>query len=197
MCKLRLKDNQKKLLIRIAIIAYFFTVVFLLGCSEKFFVKSEKELSNVKSIAVLPFENFASDAHAGEKVRRIVITDLLSRGINVIEPGEVTRLLIEMKVGSLSSIKTKEIQDLGKKLGVEAVMCGSVEAFGISSGISVSYPEVTINLMMIETSTGNIIWSVRNSSGGASFWTRHFGTEGITLSEAARNVVRESLNTGF
>lgn len=171
-------------------------MILLCGCAQqKHFVHQETNIKNISSIAVLPFENFTQDNFAGEKMRRIVITDLLLRGIDVIEPGEVTRLLGELNIRSLRSIKTKEIQKVGETLGVEAVMRGSVEAFGISSGISVKYPEVTVSLMLIETSSGNIIWSVRHSTGGASFWTRHFGTEGIPLSEAARKTVEEALDT--
>ena len=141
--------------------------------------------------------NFTSDEYAGEKVRRVVITELLLRGIDVIEPGEVTRVLRESKVRSLGSIKITEIQDMGKTLSVEAVMMGSVETFGISRGISVTYPEVTIHLILLEASSGDIVWSVRHTAGGASFWTRHFGSEGITLSEAARKVVKEAIDTLF
>ena len=171
-------------------------LIFIYGCSGPVhYIRPKTDISNIKRVAVLPMENFTSDEYAGEKVRRAVISELLSRGIDVIEPGEVTRVLRESNIRSLGSIKITDIQNMGKTLGVEAVMMGSVEAFGISKGISVSYPEVTINLRLLELSSGNIIWSVRHSAGGASFWTRHFGSEGITLSEAARKAVKEAVDT--
>lgn len=168
------------------------------GCSSKdHFVRPQTDMSKIRRIAVLPFENLTSDEYASEKIRRIVITELLSRNRDVIEPGEVTRLLRESKIKSLGSIKTAEVQDLGKALEVDAVMMGSVEAFGIGRGVSVTYPEVTINLRLLETSSGNIIWSMRYTSGGAGFWSRHFGSEGMSLSEAAGRAVRESIKTLF
>ncbi len=172
-------------------------IIFVGGCSSKHFVRTQTDMSKIRRIAVLPFENFTSDEHADEKIRRIVITELLSRNRDVIEPGEVTRLLRELKIKSIGSMKTTELQDFGKTLGVEAVMMGSVEAFGIGRGVSVAYPEVTINLRLIETSSGNIIWSMRHSTGGADFWTRHFGSEGMSLSEAAGKAVRETIATLF
>jgi TolB-like protein len=172
-------------------------LVLIGGCGSKHFVRTQTDVSKIRRIAVLPFENFTSDEHADEKIRRIVITELLSRGRDVVEPGEVTRLLKELKIKSIGSMKTAEIQELGKTLGVEAVMMGSVEAFGIGRGVSVTYPEVTINLRLIETSSGNIIWSMRHSTGGADFWTRHFGSEGMSLSEAAGKAVRETIATLF
>ena len=107
----------------------------------------------------------------------------------------MTRVLIDQKIKSLSSVRTTDLQNLAKTLGVEALMMGSVEAYGISRGISVSYPEVTINLRLVEASSGNIVWSVCQTSGGPSFWTRHFGAEGISLSEAANKVVKEAIDT--
>ena len=181
------------------LIAFCSLLVFACGCGggPKYYTKPKFELNNIKRVAVFPFDNFTSDEYAGEKIRRSVITELLSRGIDVIEPGEVTRVLRELKVKSLGTIKTTDLQNIAKTLGVETVMMGSVEAFGISKGISVSHPEVSINLMLVEASSGNIIWSIWHTAGSPSFWTRHFGAEGITLSEAANKVVKEAIDTLF
>ena len=191
-----MERRQKHIFLSLALIV--FGLLFLYGCArQQHFVRQGTDLEHIRSIAVLPFENFTRDEFAGEKIRRIVITELLTRGVDVTEPGEVTKLLRELNVMSLRSIKTKEIQKVGETLGVDAVMSGSVEAFGISKGINVTYPEVTINLMLLETGSGKIIWSVRDSTGGASFWTRHFGAEGMPLSEAARKTVKEAIDTMY
>jgi hypothetical protein len=124
-----------------------------------------------------------------------VLTEVLSREVEVIEPGEITKLCKEMKVKSISAISIKELQEVGMKTGASAVMMGAVEAYGMGRGISVSYPEVTIHLRMIEVSSGSLVWSVRNTSGGPDFWTRHFGSEGMSLSEAADKVVSEAIGT--
>jgi TolB-like protein len=178
--------------------ALSFLLVFVGGCATNTstqYVRQNIDYKNIKRMAVLPFESLTNDEYAGEKIRKTVITELLSRGVDVIEPGEVTRVLIDQKIKSLSSIRTTDLQNMAKVLGVEAFMMGSVEAYDISKGISVTYPEVTINLRLVEASSGNIIWSVCQTSGGASFWTRHFGAEGISLSEAAKKVVKEAIDT--
>jgi len=174
-----------------------FAFIFTSGCQPEYYVKPNVEIKSIKKVAVLPFENFTSDEYAGEKVRNIVISELLSKGVEVIEPGEVIRVLEESKITSLSSIKITELQEIGKKLGVEGLIIGNVECFGINRGISVTYPEVTINLRLVDVSSGNIIWSIRHSKGGANFWTRHFGTESITLSECAKKAVKEAIDTLF
>lgn len=177
--------------------ALCFLFVFAYGCSPRVAAKLKADTGTIKKIAAMPFENFTADEHAHEKIRKLVITELLIRGIEVTEPGEVTRLLKELKIKSVSSLKMSEIQDIGKALDVKTVMMGSVESFGISRGISVTYPEVTIHLRLIDTPSGNIIWSVRHTTGGPDFWTRHFGSEGPSLSEAAGKVVRESVGSLF
>ena len=185
-----------------AICSMLYALCFLLfmvsGCATNTstqYIRQNIDYKNIQRMAVLPFESLTNDEYAGEKIRKTVITELLSRGVDVIEPGEVTRVLIDQKIKSLSSVRTADLQNMAKILGVEAFMMGSVEAYDISKGISVTYPEVAINLRLVEASSGNIIWSVCQTSGGASFWTRHFGAEGISLSEAAKKVVKEAIDT--
>jgi len=186
------RANSVNLLLSLLIFLFFIT-----GCGPKHYVREKVDPAGIKKVAVMPFENFTADEYAAEKIRRIVITDLLSRGVEVVEPGEITRIIRESKIKSLSSIKTAEVQEIGKASGAYAIMIGSVEYYGISRGVSVTYPEVTANFKLMETSTGKVLWSVRHTSGGADFWTRHFGSEGKSLSEAAGEVVREAMNTFF
>ncbi len=192
-----MNKKQNLIFISFLLLAICSLLIFIYGCGPEHYIRPKTDINNIKKVAVLPFENFTSDEYAGEKIRRLVITELLLRGIDVIEPGEVTRILRESKVKSLGSIKIAEIQDIGKTLKVEAVMMGSVEAFGLSRGISVTYPEVSVHLVLLEASSGNIIWSMWHTTGGANFWTRHFGSEGISLSEAARKTVKEAIGTLF
>jgi TolB-like protein len=184
---------------KLKFIVLFLIIGLLYGCGNgiKYYVRPEVDFSSIKRVAVLPFENYSSDEYADGKVRSAVIIELLSRGIDVIEPGEVVRTLRELRIRSLDSLQISDIQSIGKILNVDAVFMGSVETFGISKGITVSYPEVSLYLMLIESTTGNIIWSVWHTTGGASFWTRHFGAENRTLDETSRKVVKEAIDTLF
>jgi len=180
------------------LVIWFLLCLFMGGCGgPTHYIRPKAHIGHIKRMGVLPLENFTTDKYAGEKIRRMIITELLVRGVDAIEPGEVNRVLRELKIGSLSSINIEDMQRIGEALEVEAIMMGSVENFGISRGISFSYPEVSIHLMLIESSSGSILWSVNHSVGGAGFWTRHFGAEVITLSEAAKRAVREAISTLF
>jgi TolB-like protein len=195
-----LRNLNRSRQFQFVLIAFTFLLVLVGGCATNTsmqYVRRNIDYSDFKRIAVLPFESLTTDEYAGEKIRKTVITELLSRGVDVVEPGEVTRVLIEQKIKSLGSVRTTDLQNMAKTLGVGALMMGSVEAYGISKGISVSYPEVSINLRLVEASSGNIIWSVCQTSGGPSFWTRHFGAEGASLSDTANTVVKEAIDTLF
>ncbi len=173
-------------------------LLFLNGCGgTKLTVrlKENVEIDKIKRIAVLPIENLTSKRFAGEYVRRTVIAEFLSRGIDVIEPGEVTSVLRDKGVRTVSEISIEQLKEIGEELGVDAIISGSVGAYGISRGVSVSYPEVSLHLLMIDVSTGNIIWSAWATEGGPDFWTRHFGAEGLSLSETLQKVVEEMVDT--
>ena len=176
--------------------------LFLISCSSTSNLKyyQKEEFFGLKKLAVLPLENLTNDKNAHEKIRAILISELLKKGVEVLDPGEVNRALEEMKVASVGALRVAELQELGKKLSVDGIIVGSVENFEINRGGSVSfvsYPEVTINLRLIEVNSGKMLWSIRHSKNGLNFWVRHFGTEPMTLTECAREVVKEAVDTLF
>ncbi|MDP2277824.1 MAG: penicillin-binding protein activator LpoB [Nitrospirota bacterium] len=151
----------------------------------------------VKRVAVLPLDNLTNERYAGEIVRQVVIGELLASGlVDVIVPGEVIAAID--KIGSsksTSSFTEEQIKTLGSSLKVQAVILGSVERFGEVRVGNISAPEISITLMMADTSSGSIVWSATRTSGGASFMARHFGARSDTMSESVLKVVRETLRT--
>lgn len=168
-------------------------VIPLYSCngSMKNYKRADIEVKNLKRIAILPLENLTPNKYADKKIRNLLIMDLLERDVNVIEPGEVTRVLRELKIRSVESISAGDMQSLGDMLKVDVILKGSVGTFEMKKGVAIEYPEVSIHLMLIDTKSGQILWSAWHTSGGASFWTRHFGAEGATLDETAGKVIKE------
>jgi len=161
----------------------------------KHYTRPGVDTNSIDKIAVLPFENFTSDKFSDEKIRSLVIIDLISRGVDVIEPGEVRGLLKEMQLRSLNSITSRHFKQIGEILKVQAVMTGSVGVFKVSRGATVSYPEVSISLILHEAETSDILWSAWHTTGGAGFWERHFGAEGKTVDETAKILIDDILDT--
>ena len=174
-------------------------VIPLYSCngSMKNYKRADIEVKNLKRIAILPLENLTPNEYADEKIRNLLIMDLLARDVDVIEPGEVTRVFRELRIWSVESVSGRDMQDLGDMLKVDVILKGSVGTFEMKKGVAIESAEVSIHLMLIDTKSSQILWSAWHTSGGASFWTRHFGAEGTTLDETAGKVIKEVFDSLF
>lgn len=176
-----------------------FLIVFVSGCGSKvptFHISQETDFSFIKKVAVLPLENLSNDRFGSDIVRQAVISELLAGGIvDVSLPGEVAYTLEKMGIKSSTALSAEQLKNLSNTLKVQAVIVGSVERFGEERLGNVSAPVVSITLMMADANSGSIIWSASRTSGGASFWARHFGASTDTLSETTLKVVRETLQS--
>jgi TolB-like protein len=192
---IKLIGKKNPFVLNSLILILFILSFFFYGCKQKHYTRPENTIEKVNTIAVLPFENLTPHAYANEKVRSAVIIELLARGFDIVEPGEVTSVLYELDVRTLGALSTSDIQYIGETLGVNAVMKGAVGTYQMSRGISVSYPEVSIHLMLLNATSGKITWNIWRTAGGPSFWTRHFGAETSTLDEIVREVIKNAIDT--
>jgi len=177
-----------------------FALFIIMGCRSNghspYHVSQDVDFSFVKNVAVLPLENLTNEKAAGEIIGRLVISELLASGlVNVVVPGEVRSAVNDLSIKNTSSLNKKQIKELGRALRVQGIVMGSVEQYGYAKIGSSTAPEITISLMMTETGTGDIIWSVTRRSGADGFLARHFGATSQTLSKTALDVVREAVGT--
>jgi hypothetical protein len=175
-----------------------FQVILMMSCSSKTLrPSSHKDISvnQLTKIAVMPLQNLTTDKFATQKIESLLIMDFLARGIDVIEPGEVMSALRQSKAQSIDDMPVAALQNIGTMIHADAVIIGSVSTFAFNKGISVVSPEVSVHFIMIDIVSGNIVWSAWHTSGGPDFWTRHFGAEGATLDEIAREVVKDTVDT--
>ena len=185
---------------RLTLTCIILAALFYSGCRSgnppTYHINENVDLSFVKKVAVMPLENLTSDKSAGEIVRHLVISEMLASGLaDVVVPGEVIHAVNDLGIKNISSLSKKQIIALGRTLRVQALIMGSVQQYGLVRLTNVSAPEVTITLMMADTGTGDIIWSVTKTRGGASFMARHFGAKSETISEATLTTVRQAIET--
>ena len=176
------------------------TMFIVSGCGGKgvpsFYINPDFDFSFVKRVAVLPLDNLTNEKFAADAVRHVVISELLASGlVDVVVPGDAVAAVDNLKLKPGQSLNADQIKALGKSLKVQAVIIGAVEKYEEARMGNISAPEVTITLMMADTSSGSIIWSVTRTRGGADFWARHFGARSETMSETTLKVVREALHT--
>jgi TolB-like protein len=162
------------------------------------YVHANFDFSRVKKVAVLPLENMTADQTAGEKVRRIVITELLATGIvDAVEPGQVNRAITQMNLQNPMAMSPEDFKRLGGALGVQMLIVGSVESYDRVQVGGVQAPEVTLTLRGIDVDSGTIVWAASHTQGGATVAARLFGLTGDSLSEVARKAAHEAVATLF
>src|SRR5512134_188341 len=85
------------------------------------------DFSLVQKVAVLPFENLTTANTAAERVRDVFMTMMQATGSSyVIPPGEVARGLDRAAVARSTAPSPDEVVNLGKVIGVDAVITGVV-----------------------------------------------------------------------
>lgn len=192
-----LKTHKKLQEIILSLLWIFF--MFSIGCrTDRTFVRPGTDFRKIGKVAILPFENMTNDKFAGRKIQNLMVTEVLRSGtLDVIEPGEIYKIIRTADLLTFNSLNIENVKLIGERLNVPAIVLGSVHAYGVTRGASVSYPEVTIHCMLLDTTSGEILASTQCTSGGADFWSRHLKAEGATLDETAETAVKTVVRSLF
>ena len=184
-----------------------------LGCSHlkgKVYINPNVNFRFIKKVAVLPFENLSQDRFAGKKMRDIFVTTLLaSEVVDVVELGDVLQvmntfgivtdqeqpMLVVQEQKPTDTITKDNARALGQALGVQGIIMGSVEEYGIVRSTSGPYPEVSLTLRMMDPKTGSIIWAVSHTEKGSRILSSILGVGEETVTETAFKASKEITNT--
>ncbi|MGA1795630.1 MAG: hypothetical protein ACMUIL_07205 [bacterium] len=196
------------------VISVFLLICAAAGCmrpGNRVYVNPNTNFRFVKKVAVLPFQNLSQDRFADKKVWDTFVTTLLaSEAVEVLELGEVLRVMNTLGITSAASDQTSfapqdqkpagtitrdAARDLGQALGIQGIILGSVEEYGIVRSSSGSYPEVSLTLRMVDPKTGSIIWAVSHTEKGSRVLPSILGIGEDTLSETALKAARHIVDT--
>ncbi|AEH45647.1 hypothetical protein Thein_1791 [Thermodesulfatator indicus DSM 15286] len=180
------------------VILSLFLFLFISSCGssyvQKSFVRSGVDIGYIKKVAVLTFQNNSQDNFAAERLRNIVITEILSRGIfDVIDKSLVDTVLLEEGITEQTIYNKITLRRIAKKLGVQALITGSVDTYEIVREGTYSYPVVAITLTLIDGSTGEIVWRASGSLTGYSTIGRIFGLKPKDLTQLSFELVQNLL----
>lgn len=172
-----------------------------LGCSGNLppteFTNPQFNFAFVERIAVLPLEDLVGDRQAGARATRILITEILAAGaVDVVEPGEVQAVVERVMRGRTAPSK-QEVIELGRELGVQALMVGSVTQSEVMRSGSVSVPVVTLDLHLLETETGAAVWATTHTERGSGAAAKWLGTGAEPISATTRKCVQAALRSLF
>lgn len=181
-----------------AVLAAAAAAVLTSGCPRRAttFVHPQADFGLIRRVAVLPLENLTQDPAAAEKVRQLLIIEVLSSGsVEVVDVGEVARGLQAAGVANPASPGTEDVRKLGEQLHVEALMAGSIQEFAQGKAAGAPATSVALVFRLIETDTGQVIWSSSVSHSGVGAMSRLFGVGGESATERAHELIRKALKT--
>jgi curli biogenesis system outer membrane secretion channel CsgG len=161
-------------------------------------------------VAVMEFENNATDEWSswglGKAAQDAMVTALVESGMfSVIERQKLEMILNEQGLGRSGAVTTQSAAKIGKLLGVQILITGSVTEFGKEEtgggllgvvGADVVTYRTALDARMMNTTTGEILAVAKGegSAAGGAIAIKNFnvGTRG-SYNERAGKVMREAV----
>jgi curli biogenesis system outer membrane secretion channel CsgG len=200
-----LSINQlKKILLEkgLLFIGSLVVLVTVWGCatSSRVYLNPRTDLGYIKRIVVLPFDNLTGEKYVGEKISQSFIAELLIAGdFEVVELGEVAKVIQTnsatgvMLLGPDGTMHPDiaKLEKLTSQLNCQAVVIGTVTSYEMVRVGSEQYPQISINIRLVDGKTATIIWmSTFTKRGGPGFPFIGFG-EKYTLSELTQDICKD------
>lgn len=155
---------------------------------------SKEHVLQIRKIAVLPFNNITANKNAGQVVAKIYVTELFKTGKFLVEePGNIRQFMIQERIETIGEVELDRLKILGRRLGVDAVVVGTVEEFEEYSRDGV--PVVSITARMVESASGRVIWSAQNKRRGDDYILVFEFGEVRTVTVLTERVVKEMVDT--
>lgn len=156
------KDGNRTMGSRMRAVSAIVILFAALGCStvKEVYLNPLADADSIKRVAILPFMNLTNDNQATFTIEEGFLIELLKIGtISVNNPGEV-RKAVELEGLRPGSVDRATLEKIGKQLGCNAVLVGTVSLFDKST------PEVSISSQLIDVESGEIIWASTMGSVG-------------------------------
>ncbi|MFN3966464.1 MAG: CsgG/HfaB family protein [Endomicrobiia bacterium] len=157
---------------------FFLLLAFFIGCGPRVAIRHDYDFRQIKRVGVLKFDSsqvgIFSDYDPGSAVADEFVFQLLNRGVTVVERSQLENIIKEQDLGQSGRLDTSTIKKIGKILGVDALIMGTVikcipdrkERFYLKDDqgrlreeIFLVNAEVGINARMVDTETGMVIWA--------------------------------------
>ena len=196
-----LVDSQNRRAARRKVLAsllVLFSLSVLAGCGGPMsYVHPTADLSYIKTVAIVPLMDLSGQKGAEGKVMNVVAIELLRRGVDVVEFGEVSKVLKSEGYGREPGVISKSMaENAGKRLNIQGFIVGSVQEYGASTGRG-AYPEVSVSLKLIDAKSYAILWEATHSVKGTTILDRLFGIGKKSTSDLCQEVVVDLLDTLF
>lgn len=193
-----MKMNRKLLWIIVVCL-----ILLLCGCAaptgnSTSYKNTLMNFAALQSIAVLPFQNLTTDDDASERVRDTFMGMLLAtEAMYVLPPGEVERGIERVSLRDPGKPTVEKIKTLGKVLQVDAVITGVLREYGQVRSGQTQANLISLSVQMLETETGQVIWSGDSTKGGIGVADRLLGGGGAPMNQVTKDAINDLLDQLF
>jgi len=180
--------------------------VAIAGCAGpgRLYVNPEADLAHYGRVAVIPLQNLAGDRHAGDRVTRALITELMiADAFRIVEPIEVLDRLAAAKASPEPNghVDPQKLREALSGLDVTGYLRGAVTEFDMRRTGGEDLPVVSFDVELIDLETQTVVWRVSVARRGRGHMPL-VGVGGVrTLSaatqEACAEVVRRLKAAGY
>jgi hypothetical protein len=154
--------------------------------------RSKDQYIRVKRVAVFPFENYSDTKDVDKTIDALLIPVLRDAEIfDAVEDTRFTRdVMKKLKITSTDILDREAVKKIGDEMNVQGIIYGKILTYGKGKEKDAA-AQVTMDLALVEPSSGVVLWVGNVSSYGGLTAGKIFGvTEGKTDIEVARMAVR-------
>ena len=177
-------------------------IISVYGCAtSEEFVRPDTNFTKYKRVAVLPLVDYPAFPGSGVQVADIISMKLLSSKLTILDRIQTSQILNEQSIGMSGIIDNNTAPEVGKILGVQALLTGSINEYGTTTvdiqvvqggkPAPMDISAAGITLKLIDCETGQIIWA--GSARGTKVGNH---VEAIAASKAVENLLK-SFNKHF
>lgn len=181
------------------IIGLISILVLSIGCSRPVLKehaqpsRAKDQYLRIKKVAIFPFENYTDTKEADKTIDALLTPSLRDEEVfDSVEDTRFTRdVMKKLKMTSTDIMDKEVLKKLGDEMNVQGVIYGKIVTFGKGKEKEAA-SQVTMDMAMVEPSTGIVLWVGNVSAYGGLTVGKVFGvTEGKTDIEVARDAVRK------
>lgn len=185
---------------RKALVLISLLLVVATGCAQRVLVQPVVDTARYQRLAVLPFETESFLSTVGSQLADEVVIALLKNApdLELVERARVDALMQEQNLARGSYLDPRTAVALGKLLGVQALVAGSVTvSLGNIQPTTLTAQRVAngaVTVRIIDVETGKVLWGDRREASSTDFLRTEpgYGAGGVrTDHELVQRVLQE------
>jgi len=174
---------------------YLLPILLVLQCaSSEMFSREDIDYSKYKRIAVLPLSDYPNKPGFGIQFADMLSIQLMKSNYNIIDRSQTAHVLQEQSLGLSGVVDENTAPGIGKLLGVQALLTGSVSEYQCRTAniqliqeaapAYMSFSRAGLALKLIDAETGQVVWA-------GTAWAQVMGAN--IEAEAAKKAIKSIL----